>query len=154
MNKQFEVKVNIAAVKSAAHNCDNLDKIALELDVVNPRTLTLDDQIYGFESLPVNDKIKVPTPSTLRYIALLKINVESLDKNITPGHVTVNGTIDMPLESGKIVGINEAFIQGEEPARQIAKALTEHELQRARDMEIDAKKAVVFLQKQVDEDRF
>ena len=154
MNKQFELKINIAAIKSAAQNCDNLDKIALELDVVNPKTLTLDDQIYGFESLPVNDKIKIPTPSTLRYIAIRKINVESLDKNITPGHITVNGTIDMPLETGKVVSINEAFIQGEEPARQIAKALTEHELQRAIDIEIDAKKAKVFLQTQVDEDRF
>ena len=150
--KDFEI--TIKAVKAAAQNCENLDKLALEISVVNPLTINIDDKMWGFSSLPVNDAIKVPTPSTLRYIAIRSITVDSLKKDKENKCIIVNGDIDIPLESGKLVGIDETFVQDEKFAREIAAVLTDYSLEKALDMQKEAKDAVIFLQDQKKDQRF
>jgi len=152
MNKNYEVTVK--AVRSAAQNCDTLDNIMLEIAVVNPKTLNIDDKIWGFTLNAVNDAIKVPTPSTLRYVALRSIVVDSLAKDKEHNCIVVNGDVDMPLEPGKIVGLEETFVQDEDFAREIADELTAFSVEKATELHIFSGKAEAFLKEQQKEHRY
>lgn len=154
-NQDIKIKINVQAIKNAAKNAETLDKVSLmEIDVVNPCDLKMKDEIFGLVSNPLNDKIKVTRPSTLRYVAIRRINVHNLSDTITPDHITVNGDIEIPIKSGEVLKLDQILLENEDDARQIARILTENELIKVEDSLNERNKAKKFYTEQLTEDRF
>ena len=150
----LEVNINIPAVEAAARNAGSIKDVALEIPVVDPRKLTIDSQIFGFSVRPVNDEVKKLKPSTLRYVAIKPVLVNNLSSTIKEGFITVNGDVDIPRESGRVIGIEQAFLQDEEDAKAVAEVLTLSELERAEAMVEEASLARDFLKKQYEDRRY
>ena len=154
-DQNIKIKINVQAVRNAAKNAETLDKVSLmEIEVINPNKLTLGNEIFGLTANPLNDKIKIVKPSTLRYVAIRRININNLSNTITPDHVTVNSDTDIPTKSGEVLRLNQIFLEFEDDARQIARILTENELVKVEDSIEERIKAKKFYTEQLTEDRF
>jgi hypothetical protein len=153
---EFEITatINIEAVRSAAMNAANLSDVAFQIPVVNPKELTMDSNIFGFEVVPVDDQIKELKNDDVKCVAIKEITVDNLSKTVRPGSITVNGTYDLPLESGDVVQLQNAYVAKKEDAIEIARVVTEIELDRAVKVMETAQKVVDFLKEQLDADRF
>lgn len=156
-NKDRVIDVNITinadAIRAAASNAAKVQEIALEVPVVDPKDLSIDDQIFGLELLPVNDKAK-KGPETAMYTAIKPIVVDVLSGRNKPGFITVNGTIDIPKEGGRINTIENCFFTKECDARAVCRIVTEVELDRSLERIENEQKNADFLKKQLEDDRF
>ena len=140
---------DIAVIKAAIANCEVLDQIALEVRGVDPKTLSLDDEIWGIETGPIKDRIvDLKGPTTLRYVALRTVIVETLGKSKDKKDIIINGEITMPISDKKVVNLDQIFLKKENDARQLFAMLTEHQLAKALLGEEDFIKLVGFLKKQ------
>lgn len=149
--------LNEDVLRSALTNAAKIFDAALEIPVVDPKDLSIDDNIYGIVVGPVNDVLKdgkkLP-PSAGVYAAMQPIIVESLTKKAKPGFITVNNTVDIPLESGRLVKPQEAFFANEEDARMVCRVITDIELERSLEREAIEKEIQKFLNKQRTDDRY
>lgn len=152
----IEIGVTISrdAVKNAANNAKRIMDIALEIPVVDPRDLSVDEQIFGIELKPTDDKVTKVTPDTSVHVAVLPIIVDTLSGRAKPGYITVNGTIDIPRESGKVIKLEDCYFANQADAREVCRAITEVELDRSIDRETREHKNGEFLKKQLADDRF
>jgi len=149
----LDLTINVDAIRAAASNAQNVQDMALEIPVVDPKDLTIDDQIFGITLLPVNDSDK-KKPSSTMYTAVKPIIVDTLSGRAKPGHITVNGTIDIPKESGKIVKLEDCYFANQANAKAVCRVVTEVELDRALERVETEQRNADFLKKQLDDDRF
>jgi hypothetical protein len=150
----INVTVNVDAIRAAASNAAKVQEIALEVPVVDPKDLSIDDQIFGLELLPVNDKAKKNNPDTAMYTAIKPIVVDTLSGRAKPGFITVNGTIDIPKEGGRVNKVEDCFFTKQEDARAVCRIITEVELDRSLERLENEQKNADFLKKQLEDDRF
>lgn len=151
-----ELTINIEAVHAAAVNATDLQNVAFEVPVLNPRMLTIDSKIHGFKVVPVDDQVnkKDMKDEDARCIAIQSVVVDSLDKNTTPGCITVNGRYDIPIENGTLVDLPNVWLASEADAIAIAEVLTEVELNKALETVERKRKIADFLKEQLDNKRF
>lgn len=147
-----DLSINIDAIRAAASNAAKVQDVAFEVPGVNPRDLSIEDKIYGIVLQPIENK--KTSPDTTMYVAIEPILVDTLSNKAKEGYITVNGTIDIPKESGRLTKLENSFFTNEADARAICRGITEIELERAIDREAAEKKNRDFLQKQLNEDRF
>lgn len=152
------VTINIDAIRAAASNAPKVVDVALEVPVVDPRDLSCEEQIFGIVLKPVDDEVKKITPDTSVYTAVLPILVETLSVKAKPGFVTVNGTIDIPKETGRTNKLEECYFANQQDAKAVCRVITEVELDRTIErFEIEEKrfkKTSDFYKNQLDNDRF
>lgn len=151
----LEVHVNIDAVASASrNNSGDLSELALELDTVNPRELTLDQEIFTLKVVPVNDKVKGKklefAPKT---VGIRALTVNSL-ANVKEGMVTINGTIDVVKEGRRVLKLEQCLFDNMNTAMEVAKVICQVELEKAEKIRAEATEAVNFLKKQIEDNRF
>jgi hypothetical protein len=154
----LNVTVNVEAIASAVRNADNLDDLALEIETVNPKKITLEQEIYTLKSQPANDKKEKKGKKLLfaspRVVGVRSIIVNSLTTEAKEGHITINGTLDVPRSGRRVVKLEECLFVTEEDARAVARVVTEVELERAQSIRDEAQEAVDFIKKQIEDDRF
>ena len=149
-----DITINVDAVRAAANNSKRVRDVALEIPGVNPRDLSIEDQIFGLTLLPVNDTAKKSDPETACYVAIQPIVVDTLSNKAKPGFITVNGTVDIAKEAGRVMKIEDCFFVNQSDARAVCRVITEVELERSLDRIETEKKNADFLQKQLTDDRF
>lgn len=154
--KEFELTatINIEAVRAGMSNANRLEDVALSIPVVDPKNLTIDSKIYGFEIVPINDQIKELKNDDAKCVARKEILVENLSKTLKPGFITVNGNYDLPMEGGTVVKLSQCYVANKEDAIEIARIATEVELDRAEEVLASKQKEVDFLREQLENDRF
>lgn len=150
----IDITISKEAIKNAANNAKRIMDIALEIPVVDPRDLSIDEQIFGIELKPTDDKVTKVTPDTSVHVAVLPIIVDTLSGRAKPGYITVNGTIDIPKESGKVIKLEDCYFANQADAKEVCRAITEVELDRALDREKTEHLNAEFLRKQLTDDRF
>jgi hypothetical protein len=148
------VSINVDAVRAAASNSKRVIDVALEIPAVDPRDLCIDDQIFGLTLLPVNDTAKKSDPDTSCYPAVQPILVETLSGKAKPGYITINGTIDISKEAGRVNKIEDCFFVNQSDARAVCRVITEVEHERSLDRIETEQKNATFLQKLLTDDRF
>lgn len=146
-------KIDLKTIRAAASNASKVQEIALEIPVVDPKDLSIDDQIFGVVLNTVDDKEK-RTPDSAMYPAILPILVDTLSGRAKPGFITVNGTIDIPKEQGRVSKLEECYFTEQEEARAVCRIVTEVELERSIKKEQEQAKITEFLQNQINKDRF
>jgi len=127
----ISVSFSIDGVRSAAKNAKNLEEVKLDIRCLDPKKLTIDSTIHGLKIVPVDDKVKRTTPSTVRTLGVVTTNVSSLSGNTVPDHITVNGNIDIPKNLGDTNSLENIFFDNKEDARQVALVFLEEEYNRA-----------------------
>ncbi len=152
-------KETLHALAQAARNSVSLDEAALEIETVNPAKITLDSSLYMLKSKPANDKIskkemKKATNYNPKVVGIVSVIVDTLSNKSKPGCITINGSIDVPKTGRRIVKLDECIFSDEVDAREVARVLTEIELERATEMMDEATEAVNFIRKQLEDDRF
>lgn len=156
-NQNININVELKkTVRSALKNADTIDNAILEVGVVNPKELHLDDEIFGFTVKPVSDsELGKNIPNVIRYVAIRPIRVSSLSNTISDGkNVTINGNLDVPNDAGRIIKLKDALVKSEAEARAIASTATEIELEKVHEILKEAEKAKEFLKEQIENDRF
>jgi hypothetical protein len=148
------VTVNVDAIRAAASNAAKVKDVALEVPVIDPRDLSCDDQIFGIVLKPVNDNAKKSNPDTAVYCAVVPTIVETLSTRAKQGFITVNGTIDIAREGGKVNRLEECFFSNQADAKAVCRVITEVELERALEAIQEKQKDADFLQQQLNDDRF
>ena len=153
MNKEKrEVEVNLSiavnSVRAAAKNAKTLQEVVLDLPTVDPRTLSIDDKIYGLRIIPVDDSVKSPTPSTTCTIGVIDINVDTLSGIVHKGMVTVNTHIDIPKEVSHTNKIEDVYFEDKEAARAVAIVFLEEEMLKAEENIKAAEENYNFLKNQ------
>lgn len=149
-----DVKINLDAVHAAASNAARVRDVALEVPVVDPKDLSIEDQIFGLTLLPVNDNAKKSNPDTAVYPAVQAILVDTLSGRAKPGFITVNGTIDIAKEAGRVNKLEECFFVNQADAKAVCRIITEVELDRLLERIKIEQDNADFLQKQLTDDRF
>jgi hypothetical protein len=155
-NKNQDVKtliLNIEAVKAAASNANRIQDVALEVPIVDPRDLSCEDQIFGITLQPIKKGTKV-TPDTAVHTAIQPIVVETLSNKAKPGCITVNGIYDLPKENGRVTGLDNCYFTDLETAKQVCEVITEVELERSLQRQIDEKANSDFYEEQLKNRRF
>lgn len=147
------ITIDPERIRAAAVNASRVSDVALEISTGDPRDLSIDEQIFGLELLPVNDKAKAG-PNTAMYVAVKPIIVETLSGRAKPGFITVNGTIDIPKEPGRLQKIEDCFFSNQIDARAVCRVITEVELERSLDRQLTEKENSDFLTEQLKNDRF
>jgi hypothetical protein len=149
----IDVKVNIDAIRAAAKNAAKVQDVALEVPVVNPRDLSVDDEVFGIILQPILATEK-KNPDTTLYTAVRPIIVDTLSGRVKPGFIVVNGTIDIPRETGKITTIENCYFSDKNYAKAVCRAITEVQLERSLEKQAIEKRNSEFLQEQLNADRF
>lgn len=148
------VTINIDAIRAAASNAAKVRDIALEVPVVDPKDLSIEDQIFGITLLPVSDNAKKSDPNTAVYPAVQAILVDTLSGRAKPGFITVNGTIDIAKDSGRVNKLEECYFVNQLDAKAVCRVITEVELDRSMERINLEQKNAEFLQNQLTNDRF
>lgn len=149
------VEVNVEAIANAARNASNLDELALEISTLNPKSITLEQEIYTLKAVPVNDKVKGKKKEFApKVVGIRSIVVDSLTTMAKSDCITINGTIDVPKKGNRVVKLEECLFESEEDAKAVARVLTEIELEKAQTLADEATAAVNFIKKQLEDDRF
>jgi len=147
-------KIDLKTIRAAASNASKVQEIALEIPVVNPKDLSIEDQIFGIVLNSVNDKESKTNPDSSLYPAILPILVDTLSGRAKPGFITVNGTIDIPKEQGRVSKLEECYFTRQEEARAVCRVIVEVELERSMKKEEEQAKITIFLKDKIDNDRF
>jgi hypothetical protein len=151
----LNITVNVEAIANAARNAANLDDLALEINTVNPRKITLEQEIYTLKSVPANDNAKGKKKEFgPRVVGIKSIVVTSLSTTVKEDHITINGTLDVPKSGHRVVKLEECLFETEDDARAVARILTEIELEKATTIRDDAQEAVDMIKKQLESDTF
>lgn len=148
------VTINIDAIRAAASNAAKVRDVALEVPVIDPRDLSIEDQIFGITLLPVKDDAKKSDPNTAVYPAVQAILVDTLSGRAKPGFITVNGTIDIAKENGRVNKLEECYFVNQSDAKAVCRVITEVELERSMERIAIEEENAKFLQKQLTDDRF
>ena len=134
--KKDELKINIGlnidAVKQAMRNAEKPQDAHIAIPIINPKDLRIDDEIFGVTLKPITVKpgTKAPKePSTAVYPSVNAIVVNSLNKGVVDDVITVNGSIDMPMASGRTATLEDIYLPNEEDARAIADVLLDVQLE-------------------------
>jgi hypothetical protein len=151
-NEKTVLEFSITAVKAAATNAAKIQDIALEVPTVDARDLSIDEQIFGIELLPI--KKEKNGPDNAKYVAVKPVVIEVLSGRNKPGFITVNGTIDMPKEAGRVVKLEDSFFADLDTAKAVCRVITEVELERALEREKEEHANVDFYLKQQTDDRY
>jgi hypothetical protein len=150
-----DITINPDAIRAAAVNAAKVQDVALEVPIVDARDLSIDDQIFGIELLPIAKEVgQAITPDSTKYVAIKPVIVDVLSGRAKPGFITVNGTIDLPKEQTKVVKLEDAYFANEVDARAVCRIMTEVELDRSLKKQETERLNSDFLQKQLDKDRF
>ena len=150
-------ELNIDAIRAALNNADNLFEAQVAVPAVNPRDLRLDDQIFGVHLNPITYKpgTKIPKePNTVKYPSINAININSLQKGVKEDCITVNGSIDIPIATGRTVTLDQVYVSSEAHARTLAIAVMEVQLEKINELEIRIADEKEFLLKQVKDNRY
>lgn len=152
----LNITVNLEAISNAARNADKLEDLALEIDTINPRKITLEQEIFTLKSVPANDKKSKGKKKdyTPMVVGIKSIVVESLSTTVKENHITINGVLDVPKSGHRVVKLEECLFESEDNAREVARVLTEIELEKATTIRDEAQEAVDFIQKQLADDRY
>ena len=151
----LNITINLDGIASAARNADTLDDLALEIDTVNPRKITLEQDLFTLKAAPVNDKLKGKAKEFAPQVVGIKsMQVESLSTTVKADHITINGILDIPKTGRRVVKLEECLFGSEQEARAVARILTEIELEKADKIRVEAEDAVAFIKKQLEDDRF
>lgn len=148
-----DLSINVEAIRAAASNASKVQDIALEVPVVDPKMLSIDDQIFGVVLNPSNDKAKLG-PNTTMYPAIKNILVDTLSGRAKEGYITVNGTIDIPKEGGKVTKLENSYFASQADAQAVCVIITEVELDRAMERLEDEQRNIEFLKNQLANGRF
>lgn len=148
------VTINVDAIRAAAGNAAKVGEIALEVPVVDPKDLSIGDQIFGITLLPVKDGAKKSDPNTTVYPAVQAILVDILSGRAKPGFITVNGTIDIAKDGGRVNKLEECYFINQMDAKAVCRVITEVELDRSMARIALEEENSKFLQKQLTDDRF
>lgn len=148
------VSVNIDAIRAAASNAAKVREVALEVPVVDPKDLSIEDQIFGITLLPIKDDAKKADPNTSVYPAVQAILVDTLSGRAKPGFITVNGTIDIAKDAGRVNKLEECYFVNQLDAKAVCRVITEVELDRSMERIAIEEANAKFLQKQLTDDRF
>jgi len=151
------LKVDIKAVEAALNNSESFQNAQIPMDVVDPMDLRLKQDIYGIHLLPITYKpgTKVPKePNTVKSPSLSVIRVSNLSDTVREGYVTVNGNIDLPLATGKVVKLEEVYVTDEEVARAICRSIAKIQLNRGAELKERLDQEEEFINKQIDNDRW
>lgn len=155
--KERKVEVNLSftvdGVRSAARNAKHLEEVVLDVPCVDPKKLSIDDKIYGLKIVPVDDGVSRPKPSTLCSVGVVEINIDTLSGVVTPGMVTVNGSINIPKELGRTNKVEDVYFEEKEAARAVAMVFLEEEYAKAEEGVEKAKKVRNYLKEQLDAER-
>ena len=138
-----KVSVNAEAIRAAVRNCKDLKTVAFEIPVVDPKTLTLDSEIYKIAYLALVSPGKKATPDSSQYCVIQPITVETLStKGADKGCINVNGLYDLSREAGKVVSLDKCYVSDKEVAIAICEVITLVQLERVeeRQEEIDYQK--------------
>jgi len=148
----------VQALHAAMKNAERPHEAMIEVTpVVDPRELRLDDKIFGVQLNPITykDGTKVPKePHTVKYPSINAITVNSLQKGIKDDHITINGSIDMPIATGKTTTLDQVFLASEDQARTLAKIVMEVQLEKIEELEERIAQEKEFLLKQVENNRY
>ena len=144
---------SVDGVRSAAKNATKLQDVVLDVPCVDPKKLSIDDKIYGLKIVPVKDTVKSPTPSTLCSVGVVEINVDTLSGVVSPGMVTVNGSIDIPKDLGRTNAIEDVYFEDKEAARAVAMVFLEEEWVKSEENVAAAEKIRDFLKEQFEAQR-
>lgn len=151
----LNVSVNVEAIANAARNADNLDNLALEIETVNPKKITLEQELFTLKSVPWNDKLKGKKKDNApRVVGIKSIVVDSLSTTAKADHITINGTLDVPKSGHRVVKLEECLFSTEDDARAVARVLTEIELEKVVTIRDEAQEAIDSIEKQLEDDRF
>jgi len=151
----INVTVNVESIANAARNAENLDDLALEIETLNPRKITLEQDIYTLKSVPANDKLKGKKRDFApRVVGIRSIEVDTISNKVKPDHITINGTLDIPKTGRKVVKLEECIFATETEARAVARVITEIELEKAISIQDEVNESVNMIKKQLEDDRF
>lgn len=153
----INVNVNIDSIRSAMKNAETPQDAVLEVPIINPRDLRLDDKIFNVSLKPITYKpgTKQPKePRTVKYPAINAIVVNALSRGVKENTITVNGSIDLPENTGRSAKIEEIYVANEAGARAIARVYAEVQLDLVTEIEERIAQEKEFLMKQVDDDRY
>ena len=152
--EKFKVKFSIAAVKSAIKNAGSIESATYEVPIIGVEDIRPRMKIWGVTSNPISDTAKASEPNTLRYYAVKPVEVSDFSLTAREGFCVVNGTVDIPDGVSQLKGTKGMWMETEEDARALAGLFTEVELAEAKRLEEQAHEAVVFLEKQIEENMF
>jgi len=147
------LNINPDVIRAAASNVLRVQDMALEIPVVDPRDLSVDDQIFGVELHPIKKDAPVG-PSSALHVAIKPIVVEVLSGRSKPNYITVNGTIDIPREPGKVVKLTDCYFVSQMDARAVCRVITEVELERSLERSKLEEENQTFYKNQVTNDRY
>lgn len=154
----LNITVNVEAISNAARNADNLEDLALEIDTVNPRKITLEQELFTLKSVPANDNAKKAKGKKKEFVPMVvgikSLVVDSITNTVKEGHITINGILDIPKSGHRVVKLEECLFETEDDARTVARVLTEIELEKATSIVNEAQEAVDFIRRQLDSDRY
>jgi ATP-dependent RNA circularization protein (DNA/RNA ligase family) len=151
----LNVNINVEAIANAARNVDHIDNLALEINTVNPRKITLEQEIYTLKSVPWNDKLKGKKKDEApRVVGIRSMVVDSLSTTAKQDHITINGILDVPKNGHKVVKLEECLFETEDDARAVAQVLTTIELEKVTAIRDEADEAIIAITKQIEDDRF
>jgi len=152
-NIDIIVGFNAESLRAAAKNSKNLGEVVLDVPCVDATKLRYGDTIYNLKLVPVKDQIKRSTPETVMTLGLRSINVDSVSGIITPDHMTINGSIDIPKTTAGTNSLTNVYFENEEDARMVGMVFLEEEMVRAEEAVEAAKEVRDFLKEQFDNDR-
>jgi len=153
----INVNINVESIMSAARNSDDLETAVLEIETVNPRKITLEQDLYMLKAVPVNDNQKLGKKTkefVPKMVGIKSFTVNSLATGLKEGYITINGTIDIPKSGNRTVKLEECLFASESEARTVARVLTEVELEKVTEAEEALTKAKNTILKQLEDDRF
>lgn len=106
-------------------------------------------KVWVLESKPVDSERK-----TANYFGVKGIKIETFSTKNKEGFVTINGVIDLPVESRTKVAVNRAVFLSKEDAIKYARILTAIEYERVEELLLGYEEDLKFLRDNLDADRF
>ena len=165
-----KIKVKIKMQESDFLSDSDITKVKITLPMVDPRTITLESELYTISSNPVtekvmvekrDDKIKSITPIKSlvdsKYFAINRhpVSAISIDTRDNDKYVTVNGEIHLKVGGSSERGtIENMFFTDFEDVKEVCRIATKVELDKIKQVKSEIRKVEDFLQRQSDSNTF
>lgn len=153
----FKVTIDMDSIQSAMRNAPSVQEAILDVPIIDPKKLCIDDEIFGVKLAPItyeNGIIPPKEPNAIMYPSINAVKVHSLTKSAVENHITVNGSIDMPTATGRTAKIGDTYLQTEDQARLLSKIMVEVQLEKLEEQETRLAHEKQFLLKQKADNRF
>lgn len=147
-----DLPFQLESIRAAALNSTSVKKMQVAIPTINPRDIYVGDEIYMIKAVPVDSESKeIDAPLQLGHIAM---EVDTLSRVNKPGYITINGSIDIPVEPSVSSNILNCIFTNKEVCKAVVQVLANFEYERAMAIYERAQKVAQSLEDQIAAERF